>query len=92
MTIARPKISGRSLIAASAADPVYATANAAPSDEPATAIAAPINADPFVELALVVLDAADPALPVSATSRSARPPTSSTPLTTRRTRSVERAR
>ena len=43
MTIARPKISGFSLIAASAAAPVYATAIAAPIEDPATAIAAPID-------------------------------------------------
>ena len=43
-TIARPKSSGFSLMAASAAEPVYATAIPAPMDEPATAIAAPMNA------------------------------------------------
>src|ERR1019366_9396253 len=38
-TMARPNISGRSLMAARAADPVYATAMAAPMDDPATAMA-----------------------------------------------------
>ncbi len=46
ITMARPKSSGRSLIAARAAAPVYATAMAAPMDEPATAIAAAISASP----------------------------------------------
>src|SRR5664279_1508271 len=46
ITMARPNISGRSLIAASAAAPVYATAIAAPIDEPATAIAAAMSAVP----------------------------------------------
>ena len=44
ITIARPNNSGRSLSAASAAAPVYATAIAAPIDDPATAIAAPSSA------------------------------------------------
>ena len=43
-TSARPKSSGRSDTAANAADPVYATASAAPSDDAATAIAAPMKA------------------------------------------------
>src|ERR1017187_5070176 len=43
-TIARPKSSGFSLIAASAAEPVYATAIPAPTDDPATAMAAPMKA------------------------------------------------
>src|SRR6476620_852173 len=46
ITIARPNISGRSLIAARAAEPVYATAMDAPLDDPATAMAAAINAVP----------------------------------------------
>src|SRR6478672_11631794 len=46
ITIARPNISGRSLMAASAAAPVYATAMAAPIDDPATAIAAASRAMP----------------------------------------------
>src|SRR5690348_6894092 len=44
MTMARPNSSGRSLSAAMAAAPVYATAIAAPIEAPATAIAAPIRA------------------------------------------------
>src|SRR6478752_3371268 len=47
ITMARPKISGRSLTAASAAAPAYATAMPAPIDDPATAIAAPISAVPL---------------------------------------------
>src|SRR6516165_5240594 len=95
ITMARPNNSGRSLIAAIAAEPVYATAIAAPIDEPATAMAAPISAEPFADVvaaatvwAEFVTEAPDDGVPVRAMMNSAPAESKSTPFTASRIRTA----
>src|SRR5271165_41586 len=95
ITIARPNNSGRSLSAASAAAPVYATAIAAPIDDPATAIAAPSNAAQLLlalpgPAAAAVSATAGPAVNACTSTTSAA--TATTALTAQNSRTASRPR